>query len=91
MFYIYTEMDLGHFERTGEIVMIPKSIAWETRSKMFPNQDFSKGKSVYGKNKYERPKIVKVDGVPSFLVLPSGFNSEGKPWTVLHGFKIKKK
>ncbi len=88
---IYSEMDLGHFERTGEVVMVPKSIAWEARPKMFPNQDFSKGKTVYGNNKYERPKIIMVDEVPSYLFLPSGFNDEGKPWTALHGFKINKK
>ncbi len=88
---IYSEMDLGHFERTGEVLMVPKSIAWETRPKMFPNQDFSNGKRVYGTNKFERPKIIKVDGVPSYMVLPSGFNARGNPWTVLHGFKIDKK
>ncbi|QOD60432.1 glycoside hydrolase family protein [Polaribacter haliotis] len=88
---IYMEMDLGHFERTGEVLMVPKSIAWETRPKLFPNQDFSKGKTVYGANKFERPKIIKVDGVPSYMFLPSGFNAKGNPWTVLHGFKIHKK
>ena len=86
---IYCEMDQSHFAKTGEIKMTPTSVAWETRPVMFPEQDFSKGKAVYANNKFERPKVIKVDGVPAYMFLPSGFNAKGDPWTVLHGFRIQ--
>lgn len=87
---IYCEMDQERFGKSGEAVMNIKSVAWETRDKMFPDQDFSKGKSVYAGNKFERPKIVTVDGKPSYMFLPSGFNAKGDPRTVLHGFRIRR-
>ena len=88
---IYCEMDLPLFKKSGVVEMKIKSIAWDTRTRMFPNQDFTNGKSVYGGNKFERPKIVKLNGIPSYLFLPSGFNAKGNSWTALHGFKFKKR
>lgn len=86
---IYCEMDLGSFKQDGEVVMQIKSIAWETRPRMFPGQDFSKGKRVYFGNKFERPKVMSIDGEPSYMFLPSGFNVKGDARTVLHAFRIK--
>lgn len=85
---IYCEMDGAHFNKSGEVKMAIKSVAWETRPKMFPERDFSKGRSVYGRNKYERPKVLMIDNKPAYMFLPSGFNAKGDPRTVLHGFKI---
>lgn len=86
---IYCQMDQPHFDKTGDVKMIIKSIAWETRDKMFPEADFSKGKNVYGGRKFERPKILIIDDKPAYMFLPSGFNAKGDARTVLHLFKIK--
>ena len=87
---IYCELDKTEFELSENISMVIKSIAWQTRPEMFPDQDFSHGTQVYGANKFERPKILSIDNIPSYMFLPSGFNDEGDQRTVLHAFKIKK-
>ena len=87
---IYCEMDKNLFKNKKEIKLIIKSIAWDTRPRMFPKQDFSKAKTVYGANKYERPKILTINDKPAYMFLPSGVNAKGNNRTVLHAFKIKK-
>ena len=87
---IYCEMNQKHFKKTDEVIFDIHSVAWRSLPKMVPEQDFSKGKHVYGPKKFERPKILTINGVPSYMFLPSGFNAKGDNWTVLHGFKIKR-
>ena len=85
---MHMQMDKELFAKNGTVQMKPHSVAYRTRPTMFPTFDFSQGKNVYGGVKYERPKVLCLNGKPSYLYLPSGFNARGDNWTRLHLFKI---
>lgn len=55
----------------------------------YPNYDPARVKKVYGGDpKFERPKVLCVEGRPAWLYAPSGWNVTGGPRTVSHVLKV---
>lgn len=66
-------------------------LAYNTIPGYFTNYNRKKATKIYGNSpKFERPKILMIDGEPSYLFAPSGWNVEGESRSVCYILKIRK-
>ncbi|MFC2117163.1 glycoside hydrolase family protein [Bacteroidota bacterium] len=67
------------------------SIAYDLIPAYYKEYSSENVKKIYGPDpKFERPKILMIDGTPAYFFAPSGWNVEGKDRTVCHILKIRK-
>lgn len=66
------------------------AVAFRTLPNYYTQYDEAKTNKVYGPNaKFERPKVLLIDGKPSYLFAPSGYQVYGKERVECHVLKIK--